>query len=106
MKAGNRIRYILLCAAVVLFLAAVVWFVRAASHTEELSRAQRLETVTRSVQNAVTLCYSIEGAYPESLEYLTENYGVSYDRESYIIHYECFASNIRPTVTVIEKERV
>ena len=107
MKAeNNRIRYIMLGAAAVLLVVAAVWLMVASSHTEEISRRQRLEAVTRSVEDAVTLCYSIEGAYPEDMEYLAENYGVTYDKSSYIIHYDCFASNIRPTITVIEKERV
>jgi len=97
-------RFLLPAAMLLLFAAAVIWFVIATEGAERVSQEQRLDTVKSSVDNAVTLCYSIEGAYPDSLEYLTENYDISYDRDRYIVHYECFASNIRPIVTVIEKE--
>ena len=65
---------------------------------------ERLAQVRQSVENGVTLCYAVEGAYPESLEYLTESYGVVFDEDKYLVHYECFAANVRPTVTVIRRE--
>ena len=56
------------------------------------------------MENGITLCYAVEGAYPENLEHLTENYGVVINEEKYLVHYECFAANVRPTVTVIRRE--
>lgn len=47
------------------------------------------------------LCYSVEGAYPQSLSYLEENYGVVIDREKYVVYYSCFASNIPPEIIVV-----
>ncbi len=96
-------RYIIPAAAVIIFCLVLTWFFMAVSSTENASRTQQLEAVKRSVENGITLCYSIEGAYPESLEYLSENYGVHYDTERYIVHYNCFAANVRPSVTVVEK---
>lgn len=90
-------------AAVALFAAVMVWLVLALNNTGKASDQQQLEAVKRSVENGITMCYSIEGAYPESIEHLTESYGVVYDREKYIIHYECFAANVRPSVEVIER---
>ncbi len=97
-------RWFISAAAIVLFLAVVVWLFIGLDRTEEAAKEQQLAAVQRSVENGVTLCYSIEGAYPESLEYLIDSYGVSYDSEHYIVHYDCFAANIRPTVTVLERE--
>lgn len=89
---------------VVLFLAVMVCFMVGLSKAESSSREQNLEAVKQSVENGVSLCYSIEGAYPESLDYLISGYGVSYNHDKYIVHYDCFASNVRPIITVIEKE--
>ena len=50
------------------------------------------------------MCYAIEGAYPESVDYLAENYGLIYDKDRYIIYYDRFADNIRPTVSVLERQ--
>lgn len=100
-----RMRQLMTAGAIVLFLAALIWFLIAINRTESAAEGQQRAGVEQLIENAVTLCYSLEGAYPESLEYLTEGYGVHYDTSRYIVHYDCFAANIRPTVTVIERER-
>ncbi len=46
-------------------------------------------------------CCAIEGAYPESLEYLEANYGLSINKNDYIVTYEVYAENIAPTVVVL-----
>lgn len=89
---------------VVLFAGMIAWLVAALSNASSATEEERLEQVRQSVENGVTLCYAVEGAYPESLEYLTESYGVVLDEDKYIVHYECFAANVRPTVTVIRRE--
>ena len=38
-----------------------------------------------------------------NLDYLKENYGITYDKKSYIVDYSYFGANVRPTVRVIEK---
>lgn len=54
------------------------------------------------VRGAVS-CYAIEGAYPESYEYLCENYGVAVNESKYAVHYTVFASNIMPEITVVAR---
>lgn len=97
-------RYITSAVAILIFCAVLVWFAAAVNLAGNATRSGQLEVVRKSVENGITLCYSIEGTYPESLDYLTENYGLNYDRERYVIHYDCFAANIRPSVTIVEKE--
>jgi hypothetical protein len=50
-------------------------------------------------------CYGTEGAYPESLAYLREHYGLQYDEDKYIVDYEIVGKNIRPQVRVFRLER-
>ena len=100
----NKTRYITSAAAVLIFCAAVIWFLTAVNSAGNVSRTQQAEAVKSTVEKGITLCYSIEGAYPESLSYLTENYGVNYDTQRYIVHYDCFAANVRPSVIVMERE--
>ncbi|MBQ8903740.1 MAG: hypothetical protein IJY73_05535 [Oscillospiraceae bacterium] len=101
----NKIyRYITSVLAILIFCAVIVWFTAAVDSAGSATRTGQLDAVRQSVESSITLCYSIEGAYPESLEYLTENYGLNYDSDRYIIHYDCFAANIRPSVTIVERE--
>ena len=103
MRSQRIMRIIAPVVAVAVFAALVVWLLMALGSTDAAADRQRLAAVTSSIENSITLCYSIEGAYPPDIDYLTENYGVHYDSSRYIVHYECFASNVRPVLTVIEK---
>lgn len=86
-----------------LFAAMLSWFLAAASNAGGSARRRELAAVKATVENGVTLCYAIEGAYPESVEYLTENYGLIYDKGKYIVHYDRFADNVRPIITILER---
>lgn len=57
-----------------------------------------------AVRRASVQCYSIEGIYPPSIEYLVENYGIKIDDGKYTVRYVGFASNLMPDITVIQKE--
>lgn len=85
------------------FAAAIVWLAAAVGNAGAATEKEALLSVRKSVEKGITMCYAIEGAYPDSIEYLTENYGIYYDAEKYTIHYECFADNVRPSVTVVER---
>ena len=45
----------------------------------------------------------VEGVYPPDFEYLQENYGLQVNTDDYYVVYEAFASNIPPTIHVLEK---
>ena len=57
-----------------------------------------------AVRNAALTCYAVEGAYPDSLDYLRSNYGLAYDRSRYQVTYSAFASNLVPEIYVVEVE--
>jgi len=59
------------------------------------------DTLKNAIDNAIVTCYSIEGRYPENLEYIEENYGVVIDEERFFVTYSAFAPNVKPYVTVI-----
>ena len=56
-----------------------------------------------AVREAIMTCYAVEGAYPESVEYLQENYRLAYDEERYLVNIESFAANRSPDVYVVER---
>lgn len=58
------------------------------------------QAIRQAVLDSAKQCAAIEGAYPSSLSYLEEKYGLSVNRKDYVITYEIFASNIMPEVTV------
>ena len=102
MKKKYRSKLYLL--SVLLFAAVAVWFVISAGNADSAAGEKRTEAAYNSVMNGALLCYSIEGEYPSDLEYLEKHYGVRINGDKYIVDYSYFGANIRPTVTVIEKE--
>lgn len=56
-----------------------------------------------AVQRSARQCYVVEGVYPPSLDYLTENYGLQVNTEDFYVTYDAFASNLPPTVRVTSK---
>ncbi len=79
-------------------LAVVLWFTwdTASDQTE----AQGALSVRHAVLDAAMQCAAVEGAYPSTLEYLEEHYGLIVNRSDYVVTYEAFASNVPPSVEV------
>lgn len=62
-----------------------------------------MRTLEQAIHKSVAHCYAVEGVYPESLEYLKEEYGISYDSEKYFVDYQIWGENIMPDITIIQK---
>ena len=79
-----------------------VWLL--VSRVETTQSSAQTQFVYDAVRNAALTCYAVEGAYPESLDYLRSNYGLAYDRSRYQVTYSAFASNLVPEIYVVEVE--
>lgn len=88
-------------AAFGLFCAALLFLAAGSSRMEETAEREQKELLTDAVNQAIVNCYAIEGRYPESIQYLIENYGLQADFGKYAVSYEIFAENIRPHVKII-----
>lgn len=62
---------------------------------------QGAQAVYTAVMDQALQCYALEGAWPSSLEYLEQHYGLQINYSRYIVAYEVFASNQPPAVTVL-----
>ena len=59
------------------------------------------QAVRDAVLRGTVQCYAVEGAYPSSLSYLEEHYGLVINHEKYIVSYNAYASNLAPDVRVL-----
>ena len=82
---------------------AVVAVAAAAGQVSRDMDAQAAAALKDSVVQAAVQCYAVEGAYPESVDYLEQNYGLHINHKRYIVSYSAFASNVMPDVQVLEK---
>ena len=87
----------------VLALSAVGFFaVRSAASASESYSENELYRLELALKRGAAACYAVEGAYPPDLDYLCENYGVSYDKDRFAVFYEIFAENLMPEITAVE----
>ncbi|WP_242824260.1 hypothetical protein [Pseudobutyrivibrio ruminis] len=85
----------------VLFVLIFIVFLFAVSKASEGSIQEQRQSLTDAVDRAIVQCYVTEGKYPESFDYLKENYGIIYDEEQFRVDYVIYGSNMRPEVTII-----
>ena len=62
-----------------------------------------MESLENALNRSITQCYAVEGAYPPSLAYIKEHYGLIYDEELFYVDYQPIGSNIMPDVTIMLK---
>lgn len=89
--------------SLILLLAVGLFFLLALSRLEEGRRAAGVEQLETAVRKTAVSCYASEGFYPPDVTYLQEHYGLQFDEETYVIHYERTASNWMPDITVLER---
>ena len=85
------------------FLIVFVLFLLGIARVSDRTDTQARETLERALSRGIVHCYAIEGAYPESLQYLKDNYGLTYDEERFFVDYQVLGSNLLPDVTIIDR---
>lgn len=96
----HRFLAAMILSAVILIAAVLVW----AGVSSGNSMADQTDSIRDTVMSRALQCYVIEGAYPESLDHLKENYGLAVNTEDYRIIYIPYAENLPPDVKVIYLE--
>ena len=81
---------------------ALAWFFAALGNLERGSGEEARRQLEAALRRAAVACYAAEGIYPPDLDYLTAHYGVQADESRFAVHYEIFADNLMPNITVLE----
>ncbi len=89
--------------SVLIFLAILVIFIQGISSLSDSTLRRQKESLANAITRSVTYCYTVEGAYPENLEYLKKNYGLTYDEDAFFVDYRVIGANVLPDITIIEK---
>lgn len=97
---GRRLIYLL---PILAFLVLFVLFVRGIGSVSESTLSKQQESLETALERSISQCYTVEGSYPPSLEYLKQHYGLLYDEDSFFIDYEYYGSNLLPEVTVLRR---
>ena len=94
---GRRFIITVALAAVILIAAVLAW----GGSRARSSMADQTDSIRDAIRARALQCYVIEGAYPESLDYLMENYGLAVNTDDYRIVYIPYAENLPPEIKVI-----
>lgn len=86
--------------AVVTVIAILVLIGWALSGLGGQSETEQLQIAADAIERAARQCYALEGAYPPTLDYLEENYGLMLDWTRYHYFYDVIGSNIHPIIEV------
>lgn len=86
---------------VLIFCIVILIFLTGISSVSETTSRKEAESLEETIRKSAVHCYALEGFYPEDLEYLKTNYGLTYDREKYVVSYEIVGANMMPDVLVI-----
>lgn len=89
--------------SVCIFLFVLCLFLSGVSSLSESTTKRQKEALENAITQSISYCYSVEGVYPESLEYLKENYGLTYNEDLFYVDYRTTGANLMPDVTIIEK---
>ena len=85
------------------FLLIVVFFYQGIDSLSKDSLRRQKETLENALSRSITYCYAVEGSYPESLNYLKEHYGITYNEDKFFVDYRVSGANVLPDVKIIEK---
>ena len=90
-------------ASIAIFIVLILSFVLLINSITTKNNGRELQIVRDAVKNAALTCYAVEGMYPDDLTYLREHYNLSYNEEKYHVFYEPLASNLMPSIKVVER---
>ena len=90
-------------AAILIFIALIAAFVLLVNNITGKGDGRELEIVRDAVKNAALTCYAVEGMNPDDLTYLRQHYNLSFNEDKYMVYYRPFASNIMPSIKVVER---
>lgn len=83
------------------FLLVLVLFLLGLDYLSGTTARQEADGLKNSILQSAVHCYALEGFYPDSMRYLEDHYGLTYDRDKYVVSYEVIGSNLMPDVSVI-----
>ena len=91
--------------SILLILAVLLLFSLSLTRLEQGRQEAGKQQLEDALRRTAAACYAAEGFYPPNVTYMVQHYGLQYDADSYRVHYEMFASNLMPEITVVEKNR-
>ena len=88
---------------ILLFGIILVLFLFGISYVGSSTGERQEASLIKAMERNIVHCYALEGFYPPSIEYMEEHYGLTYDKDMFIVDYQPIGTNLYPDFTVIPK---
>ena len=95
---SHLLRRILTTAAVT--VCAIALLILGTDSVRRSADSSQMDSLRLAIVRSAVHCYAMEGKYPESLDYIRDHYGISWDEKKYIVDYEITGANMMPDVAV------
>lgn len=86
---------------IISLLVMMVFFWQGLAQIEQVTQKEEERSLEKAIVHSAIHNYATKGVYPENLNVIKKDYGMSYDSKKYVINYEIFADNIMPKIQVI-----
>ncbi len=98
----QRIRQLLLGAFPFLLIVLVAFlFVNTGNQTSESTLSKEQQFLEQALTRRAIQGYALTGRYPENLDTLLEDSGITYDPDTFLVEYVTNGSNLLPRISVI-----
>ena len=89
--------------SIVIFITVIMLFIYGIAAVSNSSVTNDKEILENAINHDIVHCYCVEGMYPPSVKYMEKHYGLTYDKDKFIIDYEYIGANIKPNVMIVQK---
>lgn len=79
----------------------LLFYVLSLSQLEKDNYNKQYAVLDNAIKRTIVHCYSVEGTYPPSIEYMKDHYGLTYNEHLFFIDYHAIGSNIYPEFEII-----
>jgi hypothetical protein len=90
--------------SVIVFIVIFYIFQQAVGSVSTRTMTEEKAILEEALTRSITHCYAIEGRYPESLDYLKDNYGLVYNDDLFFVDYQPLGSDLMPDITIIVRK--
>ena len=89
--------------SLIICITGIVFLYEGTHSISSAASQSQMDSLISSIRRSAIHCYAVEGEYPESLDYLKEHYGISWDEDKYVVDYSVTGSNLMPSIMVFSR---
>lgn len=89
--------------SLILFITVIALFNFGMDALNKQSLEQQQTNLENAIERSINQYYVLVGHYPENIDILKKEYGLSYNEKIFFVDYQTLGENISPDVVVIRK---